>query len=254
MATFEQKKKKTTTTNSSSSCSSDEQLSLSSLIKRVEKVQRAYVRRGGVFPVSFTGSIDDLRTIASRLNITSSTRSLAKERRSIVVLPRGQELPDGASIEMMCNDLSSFNDDQLNEWTKIFQEYWLTMLKTAKELLLWHTEPIVYRCSMKSDPCASKSFLSLGNLPFARLSLERILLVFEEDGAKPSESDDVDAKRAERERQQHIDATADRVVKHEDDSSTTEERLYISDSPVFQRLSFENKYLARRLVQRDLDL
>lgn len=69
-----------------------------------------------------------------------------------------------------------------------------------------------YKCALKSDPPSSKSFLSPANLSFARLSLECMLPIFENDLANKSRT----------------------------------------EQTVFHRLNFENKYLAKRLVQRPM--
>lgn len=169
---------------------------LPELNSRVEKVSQGFTTRTGVYPISFTGSIDDLRQIASR-----STRNGYRQ------------------CKFLSRDLDTFSDDQLNEWTKIFQEYWLTMFKTSSELnrLAADTKG-EYKCALKADPPASKSFLSPGNLSFARLSLERILPIFEEDLSNASRLADRDA----------------------------------TEQAVFHRLNFENKYLAKRLIQRPI--
>lgn len=243
---------------------------LYNLRNRVDLLNRKYAaKRGALIPVLFTGSIDDLRVVSTvrRRERPSPAMPLSQQRAddrkndlginggangandnggandndgendngsSVVDRAAGlatdnnddethnnnrrkENNATSNNVTLLTRDLSTFDDLELNEWCKIFQEYWLTLQRTTRELL--HRFEHGSRSSNDStDPPASKSFLSLNNERYIALSLELIIRVFEDDKWCPGTTD-----------------------------SSTESDMV---GKVYRRLSFENRYLSKRIIER----
>lgn len=176
---------------------------LSTLQNRVLKQVEKYAReRKMLIPVRFTGSLEDLRSIVLR-----------------TTLP-GQQ----TSTRLLSTSLTSFNDDELNEWCRQFQEYWLNLLAAFMELKRRTVGPTNTHTNTatKNEP-ERLNFLTNTDNPFLRVAVETMLAVFENDRL-PSPSYTV---RSEKE-----------IV-----------------TEIVSRLSPGNRYLARRILERpDLTL
>lgn len=150
-------------------------LHLPNLENRLKRLIDVYTNyRYGLIPITFTGSLQDLRSIVNCVDNRSS-------------------------VSIMTKDLTSFTDAEYNEWCRMYQEYWLITLQAMNELRE-HKLPS-YSATLTRD---------------SYLSLDLLLNIFEKD------------------------TTA---------NPTRDNMLAVQ---MFQRMTFENQYLSKRIVERML--
>lgn len=185
-----------------------------SLINRFNVQVKKYKneRRDMVIPIRFTGSTDDLRFIAAVKNKHPRTVGDVKfSTREFIV-------------RLRTDDLQTFTDDELNEWCRIFHEYWLTLVKSIDAFKQRAENSFVTWAT--SDPPASKSFLAQTNSSYLGLSIELLLEIFEKD----------------------IYMGPRNVGNFSSDTNVN--RTSYDVVSVISRLSDVNRYLAKRILER----
>lgn len=199
---------------------------------RVQKLIEKYHKRKGLFPVLFTGSLDDLAVI-----ITAEDRSNCFLNRSAFQRSLYDELEErqrnGSNLTWRERNLDTFSSSELDAWVRIFQEYWLNMIEALQTLDQNEEVPPpaereevrdVEENSSSSDsgtssPVTPRTFRSrsVGNTrAYLPLRFEVCASIFEADVLDKRSSTEL----------------ADRVR---------------------QRISFENRYLSHRILERAPD-
>lgn len=199
---------------------------------RVQKLIEKYQQRKGLFPVLFTGSLDDLAVI-----MTAEDRSNSFLNRSAFQRSLYNELEErqrnGSNLTWRERNLDTFSSSELDAWVRIFQEYWLNMIEALQTLeQSEEVPPPVEREEVRdeeednsssdsgtSSPMTPRTFRSrsAGNTrAYLPLRFDVCASIFEAD-----------------------------VL---DKRSTTE----LADR-VRQRISFENRYLSHRILERTPD-
>lgn len=155
-------KKRTESQISTGNMNTDEDMAvwLTTLRNRVVKQIEKYTKyRKMLIPIRYTGSLEDLRSIALR-----------------TTLP-GQK----ASPRLLSTILTSFNIDELNEWCRQFQEYWMQMLAAYTELKRRAADPTASLESNSDEDQERLNFLTNNDAPYLRLAVETMLSIFERD-------------------------------------------------------------------------
>lgn len=199
---------------------------------RVQKLIEKYQQRKGLFPVLFTGSLDDLAVV-----MTAEDRSNSFLNRSAFQRSLYNELEErqrnGSNLTWRERNLDTFSSSELDAWVRIFQEYWLNMIEALQTLeQSEEVPPPVEREEVRdeeednsssdsgtSSPMTPRTFRSrsAGNTrAYLPLRFDVCASIFEAD-----------------------------VL---DKRSTTE----LADR-VRQRISFENRYLSHRILERTPD-
>lgn len=200
---------------------------------RVQKLIEKYQQRKGLFPVLFTGSLDDLAVV-----MTAEDRSNSFLNRSAFQRSLYNELEErqrnGSNLTWRERNLDTFSSSELDAWVRIFQEYWLNMIEALQTLeQSEEVPPPVEREEVRdeeednsssdsgtsSPPMTPRTFRSrsAGNTrAYLPLRFDVCASIFEAD-----------------------------VL---DKRSTTE----LADR-VRQRISFENRYLSHRILERTPD-
>lgn len=198
---------------------------------RVQKLIEKYQQRKGLFPVLFTGSLDDLAVIMNAEDRSNSFLNRSAFQRSLYnELEERQR--NGSNLTWRERNLDTFSSSELDAWVRIFQEYWLNMIEALQTLEQKQNEevsPPVEREEVRdeeednsssdsgtSSPMTPRTFRSrsAGNTrAYLPLRFEVCASIFEADAA--------------------------------DKRFTTE----LADR-VRQRISFENRYLSHRILER----
>lgn len=196
---------------------------------RVNKLIKKYQERKGLFPVLFTGSLDDLAVIMTAEDRSNNFFNRPAFQRSLYnELEERQR--NGSNLTWRERNLDTFSSSELDAWVRLFQEYWLNMIEALQTLESNEVEaPPAEREEVRdeeednsssdsgtSSPMTPRTFRSrsAGNArAYLPLRFEVCACIFEAD---------VSDKR-----------------------STTE----VADR-VRQRISFENRYLSHRILER----
>lgn len=199
---------------------------------RVQKLIKKYQQRKGLFPVLFTGSLDDLAVIMTAEDRSNSFFDRSAFQRSLY--NELEERPRNSSnLTWRERNLDTFSSSELDAWVRIFQEYWLNMIEALQTLEQNETEvqPVEREevrdeeednsssDSGTSSPMTPRTFRSrsaVNTRAYLPLRFEVCACIFEAD-----------------------------VL---DKRSTTE----LADR-VRQRISFENRYLSHRILERSPD-
>lgn len=100
---------------------------------RVERLRAKYEKRKGLFPVTFTGSLDDLLVVISAEDRTNSFLNRPGYRPSLYnELAVRKRI--GKDSSWRNRNLDTFSASELDAWVRIFQEYWLDMIETLTEI------------------------------------------------------------------------------------------------------------------------
>lgn len=202
---------------------------------RVQKLIKKYQQRKGLFPVLFTGSLDDLAVVVTAEDRSNSFLNRSAFQRSLYYELEERQR-NGSNLTWRERNLDTFSSSELDAWVRIFQEYWLNMIEALQTLEQQQNEevpPPVEREEVRdeeednsssdsgtSSPMTPRTFRSrsAGNTrAYLPLRFEVCACIFE--------ADDVLDKRSATE-------LADRVR---------------------QRISFENRYLSHRILERTPD-
>lgn len=198
---------------------------------RVQKLKEKYQQRKGLFPVLFTGSLDDLVVIINAEDRANSFLNRSGFQRSLYNdLEERQRR--GSNLAWRGRNLDTFSSSELDAWVRIFQEYWLNMIETLQTLEQPEEAPHVEREEIReeedensssdsgtSSPMTPRTFRSksAGNgRAYLPLRFEVCASVFEADVLDKRSTVDL----------------ANRVR---------------------QRISFENRYLSHRILERSPD-